>query len=291
MWLLSPLLPDTAWWMSPNDVEARDTGYPSPASEEVLAAQPRLLDEALGDLEDQRPGVTDLYFVGFAPDAAEDVFRKDIVAARELFDQRFDTDGRSVSLINNPQTALDVPLATVSNLRETLNEIGATIDRDDDVVLVFLESHGARDYRLTADFPPLELDELSPQLLREMLDDAGIKWRIVIVSACYSGGYVEPLKDDHTLIMTASAANRTSFGCGTDSDATFFAEALFRQALHFEDSFVKAFEQARMSIAAREKAENVSPPSDPQLFVGPAMAAKLPQLEETLRARRSGGNI
>jgi len=291
MWLFTPLLPETSWWTSASPAEARATGYPSPASEEVLAAQPGLLEDALGELEDQRPGVTDLYFVGFAPDAEEDVFGKDIAAARELFDQRFDTDGRSVSLINNPQTVLDVPLATVSNLRETLNEIGATIDRDDDVVLVFLESHGARDYRLAADFPPLKLDELSPQLLREMLDQAGIKWRIVIVSACYSGGYIAPLKDDHTLIMTASAANRTSFGCGTDSDATFFAEALFRQALHFEDSFVKAFEQARTSIAAREKAENMSPPSDPQLFVGAAMAAKLPQLEETLRARRSRGNI
>jgi len=291
MWLFAPLLPDTSWWVSDSAAEARDTGYPSPASEEALAAQPRLLDKALTDLEDQRPDVTDLYFVGFAPDAAEDVFRKDVVAARDLFDERFDTDGRSVTLINNPRTVLDTPLATVNNLRETLNEIGATIDRDDDVVLVFLESHGGRDYRLTADFPPLELDELSPQSLREMLDQSGIKWRIVIVSACYSGGYVEPLQDDYTLIMTASAANRTSFGCGTDSDATFFAEALFQQALHFEDSFVKAFEQARTSIAEREKKENMSPPSDPQLYIGRAMADKLPRLEGALRARRAGGNI
>ena len=291
MWLFAPLLPDTSWWASDSAADARDTGYPSPASEEALAAQPRLLDKALTDLEDQRPDVTDLYFVGFAPDAAEDVFRKDVVAARELFDERFDTDGRSVTLINNPRTVLDTPLASVNNLRETLNEIGATIDRDDDVVLVFLESHGGRDYRLTADFPPLELDELSPQLLREMLDQSGIKWRIVIVSACYSGGYVEPLQDDYTLIMTASAANRTSFGCGTDSDGTFFAEALFRQALHFEDSFVKAFEQARTSIAEREKKENMSPPSDPQLYIGRAMADKLPRLEGALRARRAGGNI
>jgi hypothetical protein len=291
MWLFTPLLPETSWWASDSTVEARDTGYPSPASEEVLAAQPRLLDKALTDLEDQRPGVTDLYFVGFAPDAAEDVFRKDVVAARDLFDERFDTDGRSVALINNPRTVLDTPLATVSNLRETLNEIGAAIDRDDDAVVVFLESHGGRNYRLTAEFPPLELDELSPQVLREMLDQSGIKWRIVIVSACYSGGYVEPLKDDYTLIMTASAANRTSFGCGTDSDATFFAEALFRQALHFEDSFVKAFEQARTSIGEREKKERVSPPSDPQLYIGSAMADKLPRLEGTLRARRAGGNI
>lgn len=291
MWLFTPLLPETSWWTSESTAEARDTGYPSPASEEALAAQPRLLDKALTDLEDQRPGVTDLYFVGFAPDAAEDVFRKDVIAARELFDARFDTDGRSVALINNPRTVLDTPLATISNLRETLNEIGAAIDGDDDVVLVFLESHGGRNYRLTAEFPPLELDEISPQVLREMLDQSGIKWRIVIVSACYSGGYVEPLKNDYTLIMTASAANRTSFGCGTDSDATFFAEALFGQALHFEDSFVKAFEQARTSIGEREKKEKVSPPSDPQLFIGSAMADKLPHLEGALRARRAGGNI
>lgn len=290
-WLFAPLLPDAAWWTTSAPVEARDTRYPNPASEEVLAAQPQLLDDALRDLEDQRPGVTDLYFVGFAPDGSEDVFRKDVEAARELFDQRFDTDGRSVTLINSPRTLLEVPLATVSNLRETLNEIGATIDRDDDVVLVFLESHGGRDFRLAADLPPLDLDEISPQTLREMLDEAGIKWRIVIVSACYSGGYVEPLKDDYTLVMTASAADRTSFGCGTDSDATFFGEALFRQALHFEDSFLKAFEQARRSIAEREKKEKVSPPSDPQLFVGAAMADKLPKLEEALRARRAGGNI
>ena len=34
-----------------------------------------------------------------------------------------------------------------------------------------------------------------------------------------------------------------------------------------------------------------SPPSDPQIYVGDEMAAKLPKLEATLRARRSGGTI
>ena len=89
-----------------------------------------------------------------------------------------------------------------------------------------------------------------------MLDEARIKWRIIVVSACYSGGYIEPLKDDNTLIMTASAADRTSFGCGTESDATYFADALFQHALRFEDSFVKAFEQARaIDRRARKGAE------------------------------------
>ena len=291
MWLLAPRLPDPSWWRVLPDAEAADSGYPGPASEEALAAQPKLFDQALADLADQRPGKTDLYFVGFAPDAAEDVFRKDIVAAKKLFDQRFDTEGRSIALINNPRTVLDLPLATVSNLHDALDEIGATIDPDDDVVAVYLESHGSRNFRLAAEFPPLDLDELTPRMLRDMLDQSGIKWRIVIVSACYSGGYVEPLKDEHTLVMTASAADRTSFGCGTDSDATFFAEALFRQALSFEDSFVEAFEQARRSIAEREKKEGVSPPSEPQIFVGAAMAAKLRELEQALRERRAGATI
>ena len=279
------------WWRELPQAPAEDARYVSPVSEAALAAQQTLLGDALDELEDQRPHMTDLYFVGFAPYAKEDVFRKDMEVARDLFDDRFDTDGRSLLLVNNPRTVLDDPLATVSNLRTALKEIGAAIDTDDDVVMLYLESHGSRDHRLAVEFWPLQLDPVTPQILRKMLDDSGIKWRIIVVSACYSGGYVEPLKDEHTLIMTASAFDRTSFGCGSESEATYFGDALFQHALRFDDSFISAFAKARERIAEREKAEGVSPPSDPQIFVGDAMAAKLPQLEATLRARRSGNTI
>jgi hypothetical protein len=158
-------------------------------------------------------------------------------------------------------------------------------------VMLYLESHGTRDHRLAVEFWPLQLNPLTPQLLRRMLDDSKIKWRIIVVSACYSGGFIEPLKDEHTLIMTASAADRTSFGCGSESEATYFGDALFQHALRFDDSFVTAFDKARERIAERERAEGVSPPSDPQIYVGDAMAAKLPQLETALRARRTGNTI
>ena len=291
IWFAPALLPEMAWWEAPAQEPARDARFPSPASEAVLSAQQELFDQALDDLADERPGVTDLYFVGFAPYAGEDVFRKDMELARDLFDQRFDTEGRSILLINNPRTVLQQPMATVTNLRATLKEIGATIDRDDDVVMVYLESHGGRDHRLAVDFPPLQLDQLTPETLRALLDEAAIKWRIIVVSACYSGSYIEPLKDDFTLILTASAANRTSFGCGVESNATYFADALFQHALRFEDSFVKAFAQARERIAEHEREQKVSLPSDPQIYVGDEMAAKLPKLEATLRARRAGGTI
>jgi hypothetical protein len=264
--------------------------YANPASEDVLIKQPQLLYDELTSLEDERPGQTDLYFVGFAPFAGEDVFRKDIEVARDLFDDRFDTDGRSVVLINNPQTMLDTPFATASNLRATLSEIGDIIDPDQDVVMVYLSSHGTKDHKISIEFPPLQLDALSPQMLKEMLDDAGIKWRIIVISACYSGGFIEPLKDDRSLIITASAADRTSFGCGAESAATYFGDAFFQHALRVEDSFLKAFEDAKKLIADREKAERRQP-SDPQIFVGKSMAHKLPKLEAELRSRRSSGTI
>jgi hypothetical protein len=278
------------WFYSMPVAAAQQGRYANPATEDVLIKQPQLLYEALTDLEDERPGVTDLYFVGFAPYSAEDVFRKDIEVAHQLFDDRFDTDGRSVVLINNPGTMLDTPFATVSNLRATLSEIGDIINPDEDVVMVYLASHGTRDHRLSIEFPPLQLDSLPPETLKQLFDDAGIKWRIIVVSACYSGGFIDALKDDHTLVMTASATNRTSFGCGAESEATYFGDALFQHALRFEDSFVKAFEQAKKQIAERERSEKREA-SNPQIFVGEQMAKKLPKLEAELRKRRSGGSI
>jgi hypothetical protein len=291
LWFGPLLLENDGWWQAAPQGPQVDTRYLSPASEAVLAAQPGLLDDALDDIEDERPEMTDLYFVGFAPYAPEDVFRKDMEVAQKLFDDRFDTKGRSIVLLNNPRTVLDTPLATVSNLRITLNEIGGAMDSEHDVLMLYLESHGTRDHRLYAEFPPLELDSLTPDMLRKMLDDAKIKWRIIVVSSCYSGGFVDALKDDNTLIMTASAADKTSFGCGSESDATYFGDALFQHALRFEDSFIKAFEQAKEAIAAREIKENVSPPSDPQMYVGPDMATKLPKLESDLRSRRTGNSV
>jgi hypothetical protein len=158
------------WFYAAPPATLQGTRYPSPASEAVLIKQPQLLYEAVTELEDERPRVTDLYFVGFAPYSAEDVFRKDMEVARDLFDDRFDTDGRSIVLINNPRTMLEAPFATVSNLRATLSAIGDMIDPDQDVVMVYLTSHGGRDHKLAVEFPPLQLEALAPATLKEMLD-------------------------------------------------------------------------------------------------------------------------
>jgi hypothetical protein len=245
--------------------------------------QKELLDDALASMEDQRAGIVDLYFVGFAGDASEDVFRKDVEAAMRVMDEKWGTTDRSIALVNNPRTLLTTPIASLSNLRDALDEVAAAMDVEEDVAMVYLAAHGNRSFALDVRLAPLELLPITPQLLRKAFDDAGIRYRIIVVSACYAGGYVDALADEDTAVIAAAQSDRTSFGCGVGSDATFFGEAFFQEGMAKSGSLAGAFEVAQASIARREGAEGLSPPSNPQIRIGERMAAKLDAL------RRSGG--
>lgn len=258
-----------------------DEGEPRLTQEEVFHLQGRLLDERLAALAPERHGVEDLYFVGVAADSSQDTFSEEVSSIRELFDERFDTAGRSVVLLNSPASLTEQPIATVSNLRATLAYLGSTIDTEEDVVLLHIATHGDSDYRLAFDLPPLELDQLTPSALARMLADSGIKWKVIIISACFSGGFIEPLRDENTLVITASDALHPSFGCRYDSDYTWFSEALYDEALRETFSFAEAFAAAKKTVSERERAEGF-PPSNPQIAMGSAIRKKLATLEKRL---------
>ena len=76
---------------------------------------------------------------------------------------------------------------------------------------------------------------------------------MVVVSACYSGRFVEPLRDENTIVITAAAPDRTSFGCEAGRDFTYFGEAFFRDALARTASFTEAFEIARQLVTSRRR--------------------------------------
>jgi len=270
----STFSPNDPWWHGPGAPSMAPEGM-SAGSEAVLATQSMLLDHELSGLEDERPGSSDLYFVGFSPYGGDDAFRSGAEAAQKVMDERWGTAGRSLLLINSPQTLLTTPFATVTNLRETLNEIGSAIDVDDDVVMLYLASPGARGPRLRAELPPLSLVELTPAGLRQLLDDAEIKWRIIVVSACYSGGFIEPLQDDHTLIITASRADKLSPGCDKAAETAYFGEAFFQKGMAHSATLAAAFEVAKIHVAERERDRKISAPSEPQWWIGKEMAAKL----------------
>ena len=88
---------------------------------------------------------------------------------------------------------------------------------------------------------------------------------MVVISACYSGGFIPPLKDDKTLVMTAARADRVSFGCSEENDFTYFGRALFAEAFNETDDLTRAFELAKAKVAEREQAEEFEA-SEPQLW-------------------------
>ncbi len=127
--------------------------------------------------------------------------------------------------------------------------------------------------------PPLELAPLTPTALARMLQDAGIKWRVLVISACYSGGFVEPLRDDNSIVITGAAPDRSSFGCEPGRDFTYFGQAYFRDALTRTRSFTRAFELAKDLVAKQEAGEGLTP-SLPQMWVGAGIRERLKQLAD-----------
>ena len=248
---------------------------PDPLTEEKLFhLQGRLIESALDAIAPGRPGVAETYFVGFAPDASNDVFLKEMRFVRRLFDERFATAGRSIALVSSQEALDEFPIASVTNLERALRRVGERMNGDEDTLFLFLTAHGYRDHRLSAVQPPLDLASLTPTSLARLLQDAGIKWRVIVVSACYAGGFIEPLRDDNTIVITAASADRTSFGCEPGRDFTYFGDAYFRDALARTRSFTRAFDIAKAAVAKQEAAEKLVP-SLPQMWVGPAIAERL----------------
>ena len=248
---------------------------------ELLRRQRRLLLEQARALAPQRPGVVDLYFIGFGGNATQDVFRNEVLFAKTLFEHRFDAADRTLVMINSQKTRDGLPLATYENLRLALNFVSHVIDRDEDLVFLFLTSHGSRDHRLSIEMPPLDLKQLDVPMLKALIEKSRIQWRVVVISACYSGGFVEPLRDPKALIITAARPDRTSFGCTNTARFTYFGRAFFAEALQLETSFVRAFDIASRTIAQIERQQHFRP-SQPQIDLGREMGKKLATFEARL---------
>jgi len=252
----------------------------TPTPEQVLYAQPRMMRRALSGLGPRVPGRPNIYLLAFAGDGSEDVFRNEAEYAARLFAQRFGASTHSLVLENNPASLATHPLASWSNLESALDGIHEAMDPAQDILLVYLTTHGSEDHALLVDMDPLPLDQIDADDLAGILSLRPFKWKVVVVNACYSGGFVPPLRGPGTLVLTAARADRSSFGCGSDSDATYFGKAWLVDALNRTDNFIAAFHQARNEIAEWETRDDLTP-SEPQIDVGHG-------IEDQLAAWRRG---
>jgi hypothetical protein len=259
-----------------------DAEAPAFDAEAVMYNQRDLLDAAAAGLKPQTPGAVDLYAVVFAGDAQENVFRNEAEYAEKLLSERFGAEGRVIVLENNAATVATRPLATLTNLTWALDDVAKTMDPAEDLLLVYVTTHGSADHELLVDLDPLPLDQIGPDDLADALaTKPGVRWKVVVVNACYSGGFVDALRDDSTLVIASARADRTSFGCGADSDITYFGKAFLAEALNQTTSIPDAFARAKKSVAEwedRDKEEH----SEPQIATTRSIEAKLATWERGL---------
>ena len=271
-------------WYPDEPVNAAAGAGPMKLTQELFEEQAATLDRRLAAILPQRTGRIDVYALTFAPYADEDVFLRESRMVAGVMGERFGAEERTLQLVNHRGTQGEWPWATPLNLQRAIAHIAQQMDRDEDILFIHLTSHGAQSGSLASSFWPLSTDPLTPPLLKAALDAAGIRHRIVSVSACYSGSWIAPLAGEHTLVMSAADAEHTSFGCGRGSELTYFGRAMFDEQLRSKTlSFEAAHAQARSVIEQREKqAGKDDGYSNPQLRIGAAMRQHLLRLESEL---------
>ncbi len=220
--------------------------------ERSLFVQRPLLDSALAAIKPSDPARINMYLLAIAGDGTQEVFRREVQFVRDEFDRKFGTQGRSIALINSRTAVESAPMATITSIGEALKTIARRMDRERDILFLFLTSHGSKDHQFVLGQNGMDLRDLPAKDLGALIKESGIRWKVIVVSACYAGGFIDTLKDDRTLIITAARHDRKSFGCADDNDFTHFGRAFFKDALADSKTFEEAFSKAELLVKERE---------------------------------------
>lgn len=157
-----------------------------------------------------------------------------------------------------------VPLTSYGGLLDALERTTAQAPAG---CLVYFSSHGSPQGIVFGRSQVLPPQRLAAALGRYC---AG-RPTIAVISACFSGVFVPVLAADDRMVLTAARPDRTSFGCGATNRYPYFDECVLQVGPNSVD-WPALGEAAQTCVAMREAAEGLSPPSEPQLSVGAAVA-------------------
>jgi len=156
-----------------------------------------------------------------------------------------------------------------------LRSVARIVDPEQDILFLMLTSHGTRDgLAVKAD---RRCETLSPTALSAMLAFTGVRHRVVILSACYSGVFIPALAGPDALVITAADAHHPSFGCKDGAKWTYFGAAFFNAALRHATNLREAFDLARNLVRQRERRAGFEP-SNPQMSGGENVTPLLDRL-------------
>ncbi len=261
------------YYPSQQDWAAREREQAA-GTEARLYTESSRLQSVLSSLAPQRPGVRDVYFLAIGGDGTERVFSREVNWVSERLGGVLDLKRRQIKLVNGGTS--EQPLATRTSVREALNALDGLMDPDEDLLLVHMVSHGLRNGDLVLDTRNLRLNNLTVDDGRDWLNNLKVKHQWVVVSACYSGQWVNALAAPQRAVFSSAAQDRTSFGCGDDSERTWFSTALYGEdmtaGIHDPDAWFAAASD-RVSAMEAEQAVPEDEYSLPQKSVGKAFVS------------------
>jgi hypothetical protein len=257
------------WVNSQRTRDAQDKLLPD-ALEVGMLAQGPLLEKALAAVPVSTPAV-ELFTLVVGGDGKQSVFLREADFVSNLLASRFGAYGQ-ISLVNHRDHMIDRPLATRENISRAIRVL-AQRSGPEDLVFIYLTSHGTQEHELVLDQPRIELADLPADELAAVMAPLKNRDKVVVISACYSGGFIPSLKDDRTMVITASREDRVSFGCSEEADFTYFGDALFSRALGETDDLQQAFGEAKAYVAERELADNFDA-SEPQIWAPKGVIAR-----------------
>lgn len=252
-------------------------------SPSALLAEHRRLSAALEGLRPGRKGVVEAYVVVAALDG-DPVFGREAAEAGRILSRRFDAAGRTI--VMTADATGEGAVASPASLAIALARVGELADTDEDAVVLYTTSHGSAPEGIAYRDRRRGMGSISPDRMAQMLGETGLENRLVIVSACYSGIFVRRLESDTAAIVSAAAADRSSFGCEPGNDWTWFGDAFVNRALRKPQPLRAAFDEAQASIAGWERAGRVEA-SRPQISIGSRVARWLSPLEARMPAAPS----
>lgn len=253
---------ESGFWINGQRVRDAQGGLLPDTLELGLLNQGQLLNQALQAVPASTPAI-ELYSLVVAGDGKQSVFMREADYVTDMLASRFGSRGH-ITLVNHRDHLMDRPMATRENLHRAAKTL-AERTGPEDLVFIYLTSHGTQDHELVLDQPRLELADLPADELAAALEPLKNRDKVIVISSCYSGGFIPALKDERTLIMTSSRTDRVSFGCSEEADFTYFGNALFAQALNQTDDLQKAFKLAKEAIAEREQTDGYEA-SEPQMW-------------------------
>src|SRR5688572_7059286 len=157
--------------------------------EELFYAQAERMDAALRAVDNVVSDASRMYFLGFAGFGDQKVFADEIAFSAERVHERYDTARRRLFLVNDLRDFDSHMLASPEALRRALRGIAQRMDRERDVLFLALSSHGKRDAKLVVTNGALPLTWLTGEALADMLRESGIRWKVIVISACYAGAF------------------------------------------------------------------------------------------------------